>query len=181
MENVALNEYSEKKPKFIKRILWKFINKTIFRLLIGKKLFFVRNALLRIFGAKLHQRVLIYSSCDIFAPWNLEIDKFACLGPNVEVYNKAKVVIGANTVISQGSFLCTASHDISKNLLPLISKQITIKDRAWVSADTFVGMGVTIGEGAVVGARSAVFKDVVAWTVVGGNPAKFIKKRVINE
>lgn len=40
-------------------------------------------------------------------------------------------------------------------------------------------MGVTIGEGAIVGARAAVFKDVPPWTVVGGNPAKFIKKRVI--
>ncbi|MDV7187790.1 putative colanic acid biosynthesis acetyltransferase [Lutibacter sp. TH_r2] len=181
MEEIKLNEYSEKKPKFIKRIFWNVINKTIFRLLIGKKLFFIRNALLRMFGAKIHKRVLIYSSCDIFAPWNLEIDKFSCLGPNVEIYNKSKVVIASNSVISQGSYVCTASHDISKNLLPLVSKQITIKDRVWVAADTFIGMGVTIGEGAVVGARSAVFKNVEPWTVVGGNPAKFIKKRIINE
>jgi len=40
-------------------------------------------------------------------------------------------------------------------------------------------MGLTIGEGAIVGARASVFKDVPPWTVVGGNPAKFIKKRVI--
>lgn len=49
------------------------------------------------------------------------------------------------------------------------------------SADAFIGMGVTVGEGAVVGARAAVFKDVEPWTVVGGNPAKFIKKRIIKE
>ena len=42
-----------------------------------------------------------------------------------------------------------------------------------------MGMGVTIGEGAVVGARAAVFKDVEPWTVVGGNPAKVIKNRII--
>ena len=41
-------------------------------------------------------------------------------------------------------------------------------------------MGVTIGEGAVVGACAAVFKDVEAWTIVGGNPAKFIKVRQIS-
>ena len=40
-------------------------------------------------------------------------------------------------------------------------------------------MGVTVGEGAVVGARAAVFKNIEPWTVVGGNPAKYIKKRVI--
>ena len=54
-----------------------------------------------------------------------------------------------------------------------------IADRAWVAAEAFIGPGVTVGEGAVVGARAAVFKDVEAWTVVGGNPARFIKKRVI--
>lgn len=43
-----------------------------------------------------------------------------------------------------------------------------------------MGMGVTISNGAVVGARSAVFKDVEPWTVVGGNPAKFIKKRELS-
>lgn len=56
-----------------------------------------------------------------------------------------------------------------------------ISNQAWVGAGAFVGMGVNVGEGAVVGARAAVFKSVEEWTVVGGNPAKFLKKRVINE
>ena len=172
MEEVKLNEYTEKKPKFFLRIIWSVINRTIFRLLIGKRLFFARNFLLRLFGAKLHSRVLIYSSCDIFEPWNLEVDKFSCLGPNTEIYNKAKIKIGANAVISQ---------DISEKLLPLTFKDITIGDQSWIAADVFIGPGVTIGEGAVVGARAAVFKDVDPWTVVGGNPAKFLKKRVLSQ
>ena len=44
-----------------------------------------------------------------------------------------------------------------------------------------IDLGGSIGEGAVVGARAAVFKDVEPWTVVGGNPAKFIKNRVIKD
>lgn len=56
-------------------------------------------------------------------------------------------------------------------------KDIKINDYAWVAADAFIGPGVTIGEGAVVGARAVVFKDVAPWTVVGGNPAQFIKFR----
>ena len=84
-------------------------------------------------------------------------------------------------VVSQGANLCTASHDISDSQMALITKPIIIENRAWVASDAFVGMGVTIGEGAVVGARAAVFKDVEAWTVVGGNPARFLKKRIINE
>jgi putative colanic acid biosynthesis acetyltransferase WcaF len=61
----------------------------------------------------------------------------------------------------------------------LISAPITIEEQAWVAADAFVGMGVTIGKGAVVGARASVYADVEPYTVVGGNPAKFIKKREI--
>ena len=66
-------------------------------------------------------------------------------------------------------------------MLPLLQSPITLKDNSWVAAEAFVGPGVTIGEGAVVGARAAVFRNVEPWNVVGGNPAKFIKRRVINE
>ena len=61
----------------------------------------------------------------------------------------------------------------------LVTAPIIIEDQAWIAADVFIGPGVTIGQGAVIGARSAVFKDVEPWTIVGGNPAKLIKKREI--
>ena len=83
--------------------------------------------------------------------------------------------------ISQGAYLCTASHDIMDKNNPLITAPIHINSFAWIASDAFIGMGVTVGEGAVVGARAAVFKDVEPWTVVGGNPAKFIKKRIIQD
>jgi putative colanic acid biosynthesis acetyltransferase WcaF len=105
----------------------------------------------------------------------------SCIASNVDCYNVDKVRIGANSVVSQGAYLCTASHDITNPLNPLITAPIIIADQAWVAADAFVGMGVTIGQGAVIGARAAVFKDVEPWTVVGGNPAKFIKKRVLKK
>jgi len=54
---------------------------------------------------------------------------------------------------------------------------IVIGDNAWVASRAFVGPGVTVGEGAVVAACAVVTKDIEPWTVVGGNPAKFIKKR----
>jgi len=105
--------------------------------------------------------------------------EYSCLASEVNCYNVDTVQIGANTTISQGACLCTASHDIANPLNPLITKPIIIDDQAWVAAEAFVAMGVHIGQGAVAGARAAVFKDVEPWTVVGGNPAKFIKKREI--
>nr|WP_245960822.1 hypothetical protein [Wenzhouxiangella sediminis] len=55
--------------------------------------------------------------------------------------------------------------------MPLVAAPITIGERAWVTADVFVAPGVTIGDGAVILARSTVVEDVPAWTVMGGNPA----------
>ena len=99
----------------------------------------------------------------------------------MDCYNAASITIGINATVSQRVYLCTASHNISSSRHEQIEKPIIIEDRAWVAAEAFIGPGVIIGEGAVVGARAAVFKDVESWTVVGGNPAKFIKKRIIKE
>lgn len=174
-----LSEYKEEKPHYLRRIVWTVVNATLFRILVGRQLRMARNIILRAFGAQIPLRSLVYSTCKIWAPWNLKIGHYSCIGPHTQIYNKAPVVIGDNTVISQGTFLCTASHNITDPCHSLITAPIVVKDRAWVAADVFVGMGVTIGEGAVVGARAAVFKDVEDYTVVGGNPARFIKKRIM--
>jgi putative colanic acid biosynthesis acetyltransferase WcaF len=93
----------------------------------------------------------------------------------------APVSIGANAMVSQYSYLCAASHDYRQAHLPLVSAPIRIEPSAWVCADCFIAMGVTIGEGAVVGARSTVTRDVPPWTVVAGNPARVLKPREMTD
>jgi putative colanic acid biosynthesis acetyltransferase WcaF len=102
---------------------------------------------------------------------------YSCLSHDVDCYCVAPIKIGAHATVSQYSYLCAASHDCGDPLMPLITAPISIGQGAWVAADVFIGPGVVVGEGAVVGARSSVFKDVEAWTVVVGNPAKFLKRR----
>ena len=165
----------------ITRIIWTFVW-TVFAQPLprslgnGWKLF-----LLRLFGAKVHTKAVVYSSVRIYIPSNLEMDEYSCLSPEVDCYNVDKIKIGAHSTVSQKTYLCTASHDITKSHIPLITAPIIIEDQAWIGASAFIGMGVTIGQGAVVGATASVYKDVEPWTVVGGNPAKFIKKREIKE
>jgi len=136
--------------------------------------------LLRLFGAKIHKTANVYSSVKVYAPWNLEMQEYSCLAPEVDCYNVDKVFIGSYSTVSQKSYLCSASHDITKNSHPLITAPIIIRSKVWIGADAFLGMGVTINTGAVVGATASVYKDVEAWTVVGGNPARVIKKREMN-
>lgn len=136
-----------------------------------------KRLLLRLFGAKIDKTAVVYSTARIYYPANLIMQEYSCLDSYVNCYNVAPVVIGPHATISQGAFLCTASHDISDPKHGLVSSPIKIEGQVWVAAEAFIGMGTVIGEGAVVGARAVVFKDVAPWTVVGGNPARVIKER----
>ncbi len=163
----------------LRRLMWNVCCFLLFRPFAGPLFRQWRNVVLRLFGMKMGSNCAINARAKIWAPWNVILGQFVSIGAKSQVYAVDNIMIGDKVTISQGAYLCTASHDINSINKPLIHKPIKINAFAWVCADTFVGMGVTIGEGAVVGARAAVFKDVEPWTVVGGNPAKFIKKRVI--
>ena len=138
-----------------------------------------KRALLRAFGAKIADTANVYSSAKVYFPANLTMGEYSCLASDVDCYNVAPVILEDNVTVSQGAYLCTASHDITDPMHPLITAPIVLKDQSWVGARAFIGMGVSVGQGAVVGASASVYKDVEPWTVVGGNPAKFIKKRII--
>ena len=140
-----------------------------------------RCLLLKLFGAKIGKNVHVYPSAHIWAPWNLEMLDGSGIGEHVDVYCVDKIVLKRNAAISQYTFLCTASHDYHRLDLPLVTAPIVIGQDAWVTADVFVGPGVSVGEGAVVLARSSVFSDVAPWTVVGGNPAAFQRIRLLDE
>jgi putative colanic acid biosynthesis acetyltransferase WcaF len=139
-----------------------------------------RCLLLRLFGATLGKAVHPYPSARIWAPWNLEMGDHSCLSEQVDCYCVDKIRVGAHATVSQYSFLCTASHDYTDAAMPLITAPITIGERAWITADVFVAPGVTIGEGAVVTARSSVFSDIEPWVVAAGNPAKHVKERSLS-
>ncbi len=138
-----------------------------------------RCFLLRIFGAKLGKAVHPYPSARIWAPWNLEMGDHACLSEEVDCYCVDKIRIGANSTVSQYSFLCAASHDYEQQSFPMVSAPITIGERVWIAADVFVAPGVTIGSGTVVTARSSVFSDLPEWIVAKGNPALPVKPRTL--
>lgn len=174
-----IDNYS-KKEKF-KRLSWNVFCFFFFRP-FGLPFFKVwRNFILKIWGARIGKGSVIHSSSKIWAPWNLELGQRTCIGPNTIIYNPGKIILGNKVTISQYSYLCTATHDYESKLHTLYWRPIIVNDYAWVAADAFIGPGVTIGEGAIVGARAVVFKDVSPWTVVGGNPAKYIKDRVIKD
>lgn len=180
---LELENYQNRHPLSSKvmRAVWNMVWLFLFRPTPRGILYGWRRFLLRLFGARIGKGVNILPSCKIWQPWMLSVGNYSCLSENVDCYAVDRISIGEQVVISQGAVLCTASHDISSPIMELTHLPIVIGSQSWIAAYAFVGPGVTIGEGAVVGATASVYKDVEPWTVVGGNPAKFIKKREIRK
>lgn len=160
----------------IMRLLWAITQATIFRH-SPRPLLRWRAFLLRLFGADVTKKSRIYPKARIWGPWNLTMGDHATLADDVDCYCVARITIGANTTISQYTYLCGATHDFEDIGFPLRPQPITIGERVWVAADSFIAPGVTISDGAVVGARSSVFKDVEPWTVNAGSPSKQLRPR----
>jgi len=139
-----------------------------------------RRFLLRRFGAKIGAGAKPYPKAIIWAPWNLTLGERCWLADGVDYYNVAPIVIGDDAVISQRAVLCTGTHDFRSPTFPLVAKPIRVGNGAWVAAEAFVGPGVEIGEGGIVGARACTFRDVPPWTIVTGNPASEVKQYEMN-
>lgn len=161
--------------EMLRRILW-VAGRFAFRF-SPRPCFGWRRFVLRCFGARVGSKVHIYSSAQIYFPWNLSIGDWSAIGEEAFIYNLGPVIIGKQVTVSQRAHLCAGSHDYTDPTMPLLKPPITVEDQAWVCADAFVGPNVTVGQGAVVGARAVVVKDVEAWSVVAGNPARIIKGR----
>lgn len=109
----------------------------------------------------------------------MSIGDYGRIGDNVVLYSLGEIRIGNHSVVSQRSYLCTGSHDYHKLTFDLYTKPIILDDQVWLAADVFVGPGVHIGEGVVVGVRSNVLQDLPEGMICYGNPAKPVKRRII--
>jgi putative colanic acid biosynthesis acetyltransferase WcaF len=136
-----------------------------------------RRFILRLFGAKVGKGVLLRPSVTVTYPWKVTLGDWSWVGDHVTLYSLGEIVIGENAVVSQHSYLCTGAHDYTRSTYDLYSKPIRVEPEAWVAAHVFVGPGVTIGHGAVVGACSVVMKDVPAGMICAGNPLRVLRPR----
>lgn len=136
-----------------------------------------RIFLLRLFGAKIHRTAAISASAKVWLPRHLTMNEDTTIGPSVDCYNMAPIALGKRTIISQRAVLCAGSHDITDPHFQLVARPITIGEGVWVAAEAFIGPGVTVGDGAVVGARACAFRDLKSQTVYIGNPAIALKAR----
>ncbi len=138
-----------------------------------------RRFLLTLFGARMGVACDVRGSAKVWYPPHLQMADRSLLADRVNCYNMAPISLGERALVSQGAHLCAGSHDIRARDFQLIAKPIHIGADVWVAAEAFVGPGVEIGEGSVLGARAVAFKSLEPWGVYAGNPAQFVKRRVI--
>jgi len=159
--------------------LWWLVQATLFRW-SPQVLYGWRRWLLRRFGAKLGQGVMIRPTVEITYPWKLRIGDWSWIGDNVTLYTLGEIHIGDNTVVSQHSYICSASHDYTSPSFEIYDTPVHIDSESWIASGVFVAPGVHVGRGAVVGARSVVLKDIPEMMICGGYPAKPIRPRVVS-
>ena len=179
MSSIQYKSYDNKfsfRNKLV-RLLWNITYRVTFKLFQGPLFNSFRILVLRIFGAKIGYKCKISSSAVIWMPKNLEIGNYVAFGEKTEIYNIDKIKIGNKVAISQHSYLCTGTHNYESVENELISKPIIIEDLVWVASGAFIGPGVKLEKGCIVGARAVVFNNCKSFKVYAGNPAKEIKKR----
>lgn len=175
--NIAANRSASKydRSEIFRRVAWGLCT-PLFRF-SPRPMFGWRAFLLRLFGAQIGQHVNVYASATIYMPWNLEVGAWSSIGEHAYIYNLGRVTIGKRATISPHAYICAGTHDHTKPDMPLLKPSIVIGDQVWICAGAFIGPGVTVGEGAVVGARGVAVKDIEPWNIVAGNPARVIGKR----
>lgn len=139
-----------------------------------------RRMLMCAFGAKIGKGVRFQGGTSVWQPWRVRIGANSWIDGDAKLYSVDDIRIGHDAVVSEGAFICTASHDLASGTFALTNAPIEIGDYAWICGHAIVLPGVKVGEGAVVAAGAVVTKDVEPWTVVGGVPAKVIKKRSLD-
>src|SRR4051794_21734933 len=126
--------------------LWWIVEAVMFRP-SPQVLYGWRRFLLRCFGAKIGEGVIIRPTVRTQFPWRVTIGDYSWVGDDVVLYSLGTIRIGSHAVVSQKSYLCAGTHDYTKADFPIVGLPITIEDECWLATDVYVAPGVTIGRG----------------------------------
>ncbi|MGF1449423.1 MAG: WcaF family extracellular polysaccharide biosynthesis acetyltransferase [Opitutales bacterium] len=137
----------------------------------------LKRGLLKAFGAKVGQGVVIKPRVNIHLPWRLELGEHVWIGEEAFILNFEPVTVGSHACISQRAFLCTGNHDYRKPDFPYRNRPIDIGAGAWVGAMVFVGPGAGLGAETVATAGSVVVDFLPSGMVCAGNPCKPVRPR----
>jgi putative colanic acid biosynthesis acetyltransferase WcaF len=173
-DNLTSSSFSVRN-KF-ERILWNVIYILFFRF-TPVPMFKWRSFILRLLGSNVHFSARVYPTVNIWLPSNLIMGELSTLAPFVNIYNQGTITVGNRCIISQNSHICASTHDYNSEIHPLLLKPIVIGNDVWICAGAFIGPGVSIADGTVIGARAVMTKNSDPWSVYAGNPCRKVNVR----
>jgi putative colanic acid biosynthesis acetyltransferase WcaF len=136
-----------------------------------------RAMLLRLFGARLGPKCHFYPASRVWAPWNLVCEDTVLVADGAELYNPSAMVLASHAIVSQGAYLCGATHDYNDPAFPVVSYPMRMGRFSWVAARACVSPGVNLGDGAILGMAALATRDLEPWSIYAGVPARKIKDR----
>jgi putative colanic acid biosynthesis acetyltransferase WcaF len=171
--------YSSGRTRFVEA-LWFFIGLPVVR---SRFIPFsrVQGTVLRLFGAHIAPGVVLKTGIRVKYPWLLSVGANSWIGEDVWIDNLAQVTIGSNACVSQGAYLCTGNHNWADPTFSLIVEPITLGNGSWVGARAVICPGANLGECSVASAGSIITKSVPPFEIYGGNPARLVRHRQIDE
>ncbi|MEZ9753822.1 acyltransferase [Vibrio cyclitrophicus] len=168
--------------RYILLISYEMIFRLLFSLPRFKLFNMLKSCLLRLVGAKIGQRTIFYPGVWINPGFNLVVGDDVDFALDVLVTTKGGVEIGNRVLIGYRTQILSTNHNIPSVNKPIFGaghsyNKVIIEDDVWIGSNCIILPGVHIGEGAVIGAGSVVTKDIKAFSICGGNPAKLIRYR----
>ena len=130
-----------------------------------------------LFGIKIGKHSAIHWRARFYHPSGVSIGDHSIIGYDAFLDGRYGIVIGKNVNIGGEVAMFTAQHDPETIDFAMVGAPIIIGDLVYIGTRATILPGVTIGEGAVIATGAVVVKDVPAYTMVGGVPAKYIKDR----
>jgi putative colanic acid biosynthesis acetyltransferase WcaF len=137
-----------------------------------------RQMLLQLFGAKMGPKCHFYPKSKVWAPWNLVCEDRVSLADDAELYNPSPMYLGSHAIVSQGAYVCGATHLYNEVSFKLVSFPMRLGAYSWICAKASINPGVNVGDGAILALGSIATKDLEPFGIYAGTPAKKVKERL---
>ncbi|MHA8106356.1 acyltransferase [Aquirufa sp. 5-AUSEE-100C1] len=156
----------------LKFLVVQFLNSTINLFPVSLRSFY-----LKLFGIKVYRHSSIHRNVKFFHIGNFKMGKNSTVNFGCYLDNRRGISIGNNVGIAHDTKIYTLGHDLNDPHFKTKGASVSIEDNVFIFSNCLIMPGITIHEGAIILAGSVVTKDVFPYTIVGGNPAKYIKER----
>lgn len=158
-------------------MLYDFLIYIVNQFFLNIPIWIIRKKVLQLCGVRIGKKTVLNMKLYIISPYRIIIGRNSHINRNCFFDGRGGIIIGNNVSISFNTKIITGSHQIDSVDFQSVFKPVVIEDYVWIGINAIILQGVHIGKGAVICAGAVVTGDVGNYEIVGGVPAKFIRKR----